>query len=107
MENTGSLVCSRCKFTDCKGQRYFFLSWISLPAKSVFVYVIVTDHINLHRENLQSDGMNRENTKNLKMQFEWVPCFSRIIRPKKKNSCVQVSLSTLILGPTLKMLNFF
>ena len=26
---------------------------------------------------------------------------------KKKNSCVQVSLPTLILGPTLKMLKFF
>ena len=25
------------------------------------------------------------------------------LRPKKKNSCVQVSLPTLILGPTLKM----
>ena len=29
------------------------------------------------------------------------------LRPKQKNSCVQVSLPTLILGPTLKMLNFF
>ena len=29
------------------------------------------------------------------------------IGPNKKNSCVQVSLPTLILGPTLKMLNFF
>ena len=34
------------------------------------VYVIVTNHVNWHRENLQSD---RENTGNLKMQFEWVP----------------------------------
>ena len=30
-----------------------------------------------------------------------------MVRPKKKNSCVQVSLPTLILGPTLKMLKFF
>ena len=29
------------------------------------------------------------------------------IRPNQKNSCVQVSLPTLILGPTLKMLKFF
>ena len=29
-----------------------------------------------------------------------------ILRPKKKNSCVQVSLPTLSLGPTLKMLIF-
>ena len=37
-------------------------------AKSVScVYVIVTNHINWHRENLPS---NRENTGNLKLQFE-------------------------------------
>ena len=29
------------------------------------------------------------------------------VRPKKKNSCVQLSLPTLILGPTLKMLKYF
>ena len=34
------------------------------------VYVIVMNHGNWHRENLQSD---RENTRNLKMKFEWVP----------------------------------
>ena len=32
---------------------------------------------------------------------------SGTVRPKKKYSCVQVSLPTLILGPTLKMLNYF
>ena len=37
-----------------------------------FVYVIVTNHVNWHRENLHSD---RENSGNLKMQLEWVPCF--------------------------------
>ena len=36
-----------------------------------FVYVIVTNHENWHRENLRPD---RANTGNLKMQFEWVPC---------------------------------
>ena len=35
------------------------------------MYVIVTNHVNWHRGNLQSD---RENTGNLKMKFEWVPC---------------------------------
>ena len=35
------------------------------------MYVIVTNHVNWHRENLPSD---RENTGNLKMKFEWVPC---------------------------------
>ena len=35
------------------------------------MYVIVTNHVNWHREYLRSD---RENTGNLKMQFEWVPC---------------------------------
>ena len=35
-----------------------------------FVYVIVTNHVNWHRENLRS---NRENAGNLKMQFGWVP----------------------------------
>ena len=34
------------------------------------MYVIVTNHVNWHRENLRSD---RENTGNLKTQFEWVP----------------------------------
>ena len=39
-----------------------------------FVCVIVTNHVNWHRENLQSGReKNRENTGNLKMQFEWVP----------------------------------
>ena len=35
------------------------------------MYVILTNHVNWHRENLWSD---RENTGNLKIQFEWVPC---------------------------------
>ena len=35
-----------------------------------FVYVIVTNDVNWHRENLRSD---REKSGNLKMQFDWVP----------------------------------
>ena len=34
------------------------------------MYVIVTNHVNWHRENVRSD---RENTGNLKTLFEWVP----------------------------------
>ena len=34
------------------------------------VYVILTNYLNCHREDLRSD---RENTGNLKIQFEWVP----------------------------------
>ena len=36
-----------------------------------FVYVIVTNHVNWHRENLRSD---REKTGNFEVQFEWAPC---------------------------------
>ena len=37
------------------------------------MYVIVTNHVNWHRENLRLD---RENTGNSKTQFEWVPCIT-------------------------------
>ena len=37
------------------------------------VFVILTNYVNWHRENLRSD---RENTGNLKIQFEWVPCMA-------------------------------
>ena len=42
------------------------------------MFVIVTNHVNWHRENLQLD---RENTGNLKMQFEWVPCIMHMKSP--------------------------
>ena len=38
---------------------------------SQFCVCIVTNHVNWHRDNLP---LERENTGNLKMQFEWVPC---------------------------------
>ena len=39
-----------------------------------FVSVIVTNHVNWHREKFAVvQGKNRENIGNLKMQFEWVP----------------------------------
>ena len=40
------------------------------------MYVIVTNHVNWHRENLRS---HRENVGNLKLQIIWVPCKSRIV----------------------------
>ena len=78
-QNTGNLVCSSCKFPDSKGKRYFNIFRKKFPkmfkagevCQVSFVYVIVTNPLNWHRDNLQSD---RENTGNLKMQFEWVPC---------------------------------
>ena len=59
-ENTGNLVCSRCKFPDSKRKTYFnicsenFLIFFKLD-KSAFVYVIVTNDVNWHREILQLD----------------------------------------------------
>ena len=38
-----------------------------------FVYVKVTNYINWHKQNLRLDRKSRENTGNLKMQFEWEP----------------------------------
>ena len=38
------------------------------------MYVIFTNHVNLHRESLWSDREKTGNTGKLKMKFEWVPC---------------------------------
>ena len=38
------------------------------------MYRIVTNHVNWHREFAVGQGKNRENTRNSKIQFEWVPC---------------------------------
>ena len=43
------------------------------------MYVILTNYVNWHRENLQSD---RENSGNLKIQFEWGPCTEHIYNLK-------------------------
>ena len=84
-QNTGNFVCSSCKFPYSKGSRYFnnccenfhLFSEAGKDYKVSFVYVIVTNHVNWHRENLCSDReKNKENTGNLKMQFERVPCSS-------------------------------
>ena len=36
-----------------------------------YLILIITNYVNWHRGNLRLD---RENTGNLKMRFEWVPC---------------------------------
>ena len=71
-QNTGNLVCSSSKFTDSKGKRYFdiysenfhFFSEAGKVCQVSFVYVIVTNHVSWHRENLRSDrektGKTRE-----------------------------------------------
>ena len=82
-EKTENFVCSSCRFPDSKGKEYcntcrhnfnVFLDDGYICQVSL-VYVIVTHHINWHRENLRSD---RENTGNFKMQFEWGPCIKYI-----------------------------
>ena len=53
-QNTGILVCSSCR----TNLQFLFGSWISLP--SLFcVYVIVTNHVSWHRENLPLDRDTR------------------------------------------------
>ena len=72
-QNTGSLVCSGCKFPDSKGKSCYEICSENLrkflkldnSAKSVYVILMVTNHVKWHRENLLSD---RENAGNLRMQ---------------------------------------
>ena len=78
-ENTGNFVCSSCKFPHSNGKGYcnicrenfhFIFPEAGRVCHVSFVYVIATNSVNWHRENLPVD---RENTGNLKIQFEWVP----------------------------------
>ena len=78
-QNTGNYFCSsgKCSDSKSKGRCYIcckkiisFFQKLDRSAIDSFVYVIVTNYVNWHRENLRSD---RENTGNLKIQFEWVP----------------------------------
>ena len=77
-QSTGNLVCSSCKFPDSKGKRYFYIccenSQFFFEAGYVYqvslVYVIVTNHVNWHRGNLQSD---RENTGSLYDEVDLPP----------------------------------
>ena len=80
-ENTGNLVFSSCKFPDLKVKDIstfdvnisnFFLGWISLPSQ----FCVCNSHKSrtLAQEKFAvGQGINRENTGNFKMQFEWVP----------------------------------
>ena len=56
-QNTGNFVCSSCKFPDSKGKGYCDIcceNFHLFPEVS-FVYAIVTNYVNLHRENLRLD----------------------------------------------------
>ena len=63
--NTGNGFCSSGKCSDSKSKGHCDIC----RKKSV----CVTNYVNWHRENLWSD---RENSGNLKIQFEWVPWYS-------------------------------
>ena len=63
-QNPGNnLICSSCKFHDSKGKEYCDICHKNfkknLEAGNIcqvgFMYVIVTNHVNWHRENLRSD----------------------------------------------------
>ena len=81
--NTGNLVCSSCKFPDSKGKKI----WQSLRQKCPINFLIWINLLSQfcvwknHKSRKLAQGKfairqekNRENTGNLKMQFEWGPC---------------------------------
>ena len=52
------MVCSSCEFPDYKGDRYFdvclkYLHIFWEAGEVSFVYVLVTNDVNWHRENLR------------------------------------------------------
>ena len=79
-QNTGNLVCSICKFPDSKGKRYFESCCENLPKRieaclpSQFCVCNSHKSSKLAQEKFAvGQGKYRENTGNLKIQFEWVP----------------------------------
>ena len=64
------------------------------------MYVIVTNHVNWHKENLLSD---RENTGNLKIQFEWVPCSMCALPSYIDGRIFEVAHSILHLGKNVSL----
>ena len=60
---TQNFVCSSCTFPDSKGIGYcdicrgnfHFFPKAGYVCQVIFVYVIVTNYVNWHRENLRSD----------------------------------------------------
>ena len=63
------------------------------------MYVIVTNHVNWDRENLQSD---RENTGFLKMKFEWVPWLFLLISDKRHFSFFTKGVGIVVNSPKTK-----
>ena len=81
-ETTGNFVCCSCKCSDSKSKGYcdscrkkksfFSRSWIDLPSQ----FCVCNTHklCKLTQGKFAiGQGKNRENTGNLKIQFEWVP----------------------------------
>ena len=62
------------------------------------MYVLLTNYVNWHRENLQS---HRENTGKFKIQFEWVPC-RKNLPDWQLNSAGQLPSEKLQLGIPLQ-----
>ena len=101
-KNTGNLVCSSCKFPDSKGKIYFiiwseisifFWSWISLLSQ--FCVCNSRKWRKLAQGTFAvGQGINRENTGNLKMRFEWVPWYGvKLENVLMLPPCVELSLS--------------
>ena len=74
-----NFVGSSCKFPDPLGKRYCdicaslsFRSWISLPSEFCVCINIVTNHVKLTQVKF---AVRQGNVENLKLQFEWGPCF--------------------------------
>ena len=68
-----------CKFPDPLGKRYCdicaslsFRSWICLPSEFCVCINIVTNHVKLTQVKF---AVRQGNVENLKLQFEWGPCF--------------------------------
>ena len=82
-QNTGNLVCSSWKCSDSKSKGFcdicrkknpfFCRSWLGLPSQ----FCVCNSHkiCKLAQGKFAfGQGKKRENTGNLKIQFEWLPC---------------------------------
>ena len=76
-QNTGNFFPQVVTSLILKVKDILKMSFVFKVCQVSFVSVIVTNHVNWHKENLRSGRKtNRENTGNLKMQFEWVPSYN-------------------------------
>ena len=82
-QNTGksrNFVCSSCKFPDAKGKGYCNICRenFNFPPRSWISQFCVCNSHKLwklaQRKFAVGQEKHRENTGNLKIQFEWVPC---------------------------------